>query len=38
MIEQVKCVDFRARKIKLIGKASSSLLEEVLSMLDACIF
>jgi mRNA interferase MazF len=38
MVEQVKSIDFRARKIKLIGKASRNVLEEVLSILDACIF
>jgi mRNA interferase MazF len=38
MVEQVKSIDFRARKIKLIGKASQDVLEEVLSILDACIF
>jgi mRNA interferase MazF len=38
MVEQVKSIDFRARKAKLIGRASRSLLEEVLSLLDACIY
>ena len=38
MVEQVKSVDFRARKAKRIGKASDSVLEEVLSILDACIY
>jgi len=38
MVEQVKSIDFRARKAKLIGRASESLLEEVLSLLDACIY
>jgi mRNA interferase MazF len=38
MVEQVKSIDFRARKIKRIGKASENVLEEVLSILDACIF
>jgi mRNA interferase MazF len=38
MVEQGKSIDFRARKIKLIGQASRSVLEEVLSILDACIF
>ena len=38
MVEQVKSIDFRARSAKRIGKASESLLEEVLSLLDACIY
>jgi mRNA interferase MazF len=38
MVEQVKSIDFRARNAKRIGKASDSLLEEVLSILDACIY
>ena len=38
MVEQVKSIDFRARKAKLIGKASDDVLDEVLSILDACIY
>jgi mRNA interferase MazF len=38
MVEQVKAVDFRARQAKLIGRASQSVLDEVLSVLDACIY
>lgn len=38
MVEQVKSIDFRTRKAKRISKASDSLLEEVLSILDACIY
>ena len=38
MVEQVKSIDFRARKAKRIGSASDSLIEEVLSILDACIY
>ncbi len=38
MVEQVKSIDFTARKAKRIGKASQELLEEVLSILDACIY
>jgi mRNA interferase MazF len=38
MVEQVKSIDFRARKAKLIGKASDDTLAEVLSILDACIY
>jgi mRNA interferase MazF len=38
MVEQVKSIDFQARKAKLIGKASDDALDEVLSILDACIY
>ena len=38
MVEQVKSIDFRARQAKLIGRVSQSVLEEVLSILDACIY
>lgn len=37
MVEQVKSVDYRARKIRLIEKASTEILDEVLAILDACI-
>ncbi len=38
MVEQVKSVDFRARKARRLGKASPEMLDEVLSILDACIY
>jgi len=38
MVEQVKSIDFRVRKTQLISRASPILLEEVLSILDACIY
>jgi mRNA interferase MazF len=38
MVEQVKSIDFRARKAKQIGKASDEVLDTVLSILDACIY
>lgn len=38
MVEQVKSIDYRARQATLIGKASDDLLDEVLSILDACIY
>ena len=38
MVEQVKSIDFRTRKAKRIGKASTGILDEVLSILDACIY
>ena len=38
MVEQVKSIDFRARKAKRVGVAPAATLEEVLSILDACIY
>jgi mRNA interferase MazF len=38
MVEQVKSIDYRARKARRIGQASNDLLDEVLSILDACIY
>jgi mRNA interferase MazF len=38
MVEQVKSIDFRAREARPIGKAEPLLVEEVLSILDACIW
>ena len=38
MVEQVKALDFRARGARRIGRASTELLEEVLSILDACLY
>lgn len=38
MVEQVKSLDFRTRKAKRIGRAPESVLLEVLSLLDACIY
>lgn len=38
MVEQVKSVDFRQRKIKFIEKASTETINEVLGILDACIY
>lgn len=38
MVEQVKSIDYRARQAKLIGRASDDILDEVLSILDACIY
>jgi mRNA interferase MazF len=38
MVEQVKSIDFSARKAKRIGRASDGVLDEVLSILDACIY
>ena len=38
MAEQVKSVDFRARQARRIGEAPPAVLDEVLSILDACIY
>jgi len=38
MVEQVKSIDFRARGAKQIGRAPAGILEEVLSILDVCLF
>lgn len=38
MVEQVKSLDYNAREAQNIGKASDDLLDEVLSILDACIY
>lgn len=38
MVEQVKSVDFRSRQAKRIGKATDEVLEEALSILDACLY
>jgi len=38
MVEQVKSLDYRARKIRLIERASPALVTEVLAILDSCIY
>jgi len=38
MVEQIKSIDYRSRKAKRIGKAPQAVLDEVLSLLDACIY
>lgn len=38
MVEQVKSVDFHARKAELIGRASDDVFDMVLSILDPCIY
>jgi mRNA interferase MazF len=38
MVEQVKSIDYRARRAKRIGQAPAQVLDEVLSILDACIY
>ena len=38
MVEQIKSIDFKSRKIKFIEKASNTVIDEVLAILDACIY
>ncbi len=38
MVEQVKSVDFRKRKIKYIEKSSDETMSSVLGILDACLY
>ena len=38
MVEQVKSIDWRARRVKLIEKIPTPTLNEVLSILDACVY
>ncbi len=38
MVEQVKAVDFRSRGARHIEKISVPVLNEVLSILDACVY
>jgi mRNA interferase MazF len=38
MVEQVKSVDFNQRKVKFIEKAPLETINEVLGILDACIY
>jgi len=38
MVEQVKSVDFRARRAKRLESGNEELLSDVLSILDACIY
>ena len=38
MVEQIKSVDYISRYVKRVSKAPKSVLNEVLSILDACIY
>ena len=37
MIEQIKSVDYASRQVKFVEKAPDFVLNEVLSILDACL-
>ena len=38
MVEQIKSVDYTSRKAKFIEKSPTALLDDVLGILDACIY
>ena len=38
MAEQVKPLDYRARRVKRIGTAPPCVIDEVLAILDACLY
>ena len=38
MVEQIKSVDCVSRKVKFVGKAPTAVLDDVLSLLDACLY
>ncbi len=38
MVEQIKSIDYHSRKAHKIGVASVAVLDQVLSLLDACIY
>ena len=38
MVEQVKSIDCRARRVRFIEKIPTPTLNEVLSILDACVY
>ena len=38
MVEQVKSFDFRSRKVKRIASVPALVLQEVLSIRDACLY
>jgi len=37
MVEQVKSVDFNARKVKFVEKAPAQIIEDALAIIDVCI-
>jgi mRNA interferase MazF len=38
MVEQIKSADYASRKAKFVEKAPQSVMDEVLGILDACIY
>ncbi len=38
MVEQMKSIDYKVRKVKFIEEAHQHIVDDVLSLLDACIY
>lgn len=38
MVEQIKSVDYASRQVQFLEKASNRALDEVLSILEACLY
>jgi mRNA interferase MazF len=38
MVEQIKSVDYSSRKVRFVEKAPTAVLDEVLAILDACLY
>jgi len=38
MVDQVKSIDYTSRKVKFIEKAPAQLINDVLGILDACLY
>jgi mRNA interferase MazF len=38
MVEQVRSIDFRARQARRLGVAPQAVVDEALSLLDACLY
>ena len=38
MVEQIKSIDYASRKAKFIEKAPRAVVDEVLGILDACVY
>lgn len=38
MVEQIKSVDYVSRQVQFLEKASNGVLDEVLSILEACLY
>ena len=38
MVEQIKSIDYASRRAKLVGKAPQDVLNEVLGILDTCLY
>ena len=38
MVERIRTVDYRSRNVTFVEKAPHPVLDEALSLLDACLF